>query len=595
MNESFTILYVEDDKAAQKELKELLEDYFTFVLTASDGEEALNLFKNNKIDIVLTDILMPKMDGIELTRRIKKDSPHTPVIVITAHSEHNYLIECIKLRVDGYILKPFDLMELDGELRFRIEDLKLRHELRSKTQLLEEYKEMVDESTILSKADPKGMITYVNNKFCDISGFSKDELIGKNHNIVRHPDMPKDIFSDMWHTIKDMKKTWHGKVKNRKKDGSHYWVDATIKPILDTKGEISEFIALRKDITELENYKLILKNKLEDTSRSLNENINYTKQYEGAINNTLAVLKTDTDNNIVYANDYYSKVSGYSKNELLGTDCEQQRDEKHILLKDCDRVKESLSKGEHVKIVFTNVSKKASPYFVDTTIYPISDVDGRIVEHLHLMHDITELKTIHQEIESTQKEIVYKMGEIGESRSRETGNHVKRVAEYSKLLALLSGLSREDAEILFTASPMHDIGKVAIPDNILNKPGKLTIEEFEVMKNHAQIGYEVLKGSNRTVLKAAAIVAHEHHEKWDGSGYPRGLKGDDIHIFGRITAVADVFDALGHDRVYKKAWELERIYKLFQDERGKHFDPSLIDLVLNNKEKFEQIKDRYND
>jgi response regulator RpfG family c-di-GMP phosphodiesterase len=279
----------------------------------------------------------------------------------------------------------------------------------------------------------------------------------------------------------------------------------------------------------------------------------------------------------------------------LGTDCEQQRDEKHILLKDCDRVKESLSKGEHVKIVFTNVSKKASPYFVDTTIYPISDVDGRIVEHLHLMHDITELKTIHQEIESTQKEIVYKMGEIGESRSRETGNHVKRVAEYSKLLALLSGLSREDAEILFTASPMHDIGKVAIPDNILNKPGKLTIEEFEVMKNHAQIGYEVLKGSNRTVLKAAAIVAHEHHEKWDGSGYPRGLKGDDIHIFGRITAVADVFDALGHDRVYKKAWELERIYKLFQDERGKHFDPSLIDLVLNNKEKFEQIKDRYND
>jgi PAS domain S-box-containing protein len=595
MDNDFTILYVEDDKSAQMELKELLEDYFTLVLVASNGEEAWELYKNNKIDIILTDILMPKMDGIELSRRIKKDSPNTPVVVITAHSEHHYLIECIKLRVDGYILKPFDLMELDGELRFRIEDLKLRHELRSKTQLLEEYKEMVDESTILSKADPKGMITYVNNKFCDISGFSKDELIGKNHNIVRHPDMPKDIFSDMWHTIKDMKKTWHGKVKNRKKDGSHYWVDAAVKPILDTNGKIVEFIALRNDITELENYKLLLKDQLDDTSRSLNENINYIKQYEDAINNTLAVLKTDISNNIIYVNDYYCKISGYGRAELLGTDCEQQRDEKHILLKDCDRVKESLSKGEHVKIVFTNVSKKASPYFVDTTIYPISDVDGRIVEHLHLMHDITELKTIHQEIESTQKEIVYKMGEIGESRSRETGNHVKRVAEYSKLLALLSGLSREDAEILFTASPMHDIGKVAIPDNILNKPGKLTIEEFEVMKNHAQIGYEVLKGSNRTVLKAAAIVAHEHHEKWDGSGYPRGLKGDDIHIFGRITAVADVFDALGHDRVYKKAWELERIYKLFQDERGKHFDPSLIDLVLNNKEKFEQIKDRYND
>ena len=146
-----------------------------------------------------------------------------------------------------------------------------------------------------------------------------------------------------------------------------------------------------------------------------------------------------------------------------------------------------------------------------------------------------------------------------------------------------------------TASPMHDIGKVAIPDNILKKPAQLTDIEFKIMKTHTEIGYGLLKGSNREVLNAAAIVAYEHHEKYDGSGYPRGLKGDDIHIYGRITAIADVFDALGSERCYKKAWKDEKIFQLLEEERGKHFDPKLIDLFLENKNKFLKIRDKYTD
>ena len=187
------------------------------------------------------------------------------------------------------------------------------------------------------------------------------------------------------------------------------------------------------------------------------------------------------------------------------------------------------------------------------------------------------------------------MGEIGETRSKETGYHVKRVAEYSKTLALLYGLNVHESEILFTASPMHDIGKVGIPDNILKKPGKLTSEEFEIMKTHADIGYNLLKGSNREVLKSAAIISKEHHEKWDGSGYPEGLSGEDIHIYGRITAVADVFDALGSARVYKAAWEDDAIFNLFRKEKGKHFDPKLIELFLENIEKFIKIRNKYRD
>lgn len=197
------------------------------------------------------------------------------------------------------------------------------------------------------------------------------------------------------------------------------------------------------------------------------------------------------------------------------------------------------------------------------------------------------------EMEEAQKEIIFKMGEIGEVRSKETGSHVKRVAEYAKLLAIKSGLSKEEADLIKVASPMHDIGKVAIPDAILNKPGKLSKEEFLAVQEHANIGYHLLENSKRRILKAAAIIAKEHHEHWDGKGYPEGLSGEDIHIYGRIVAVADVFDALATDRPYKKAWALKDILTHFQKERGKQFDPALIDVFIENANGFLQIKKQY--
>ncbi|TXK86071.1 HD-GYP domain-containing protein [Paenibacillus sp. N3.4] len=206
-----------------------------------------------------------------------------------------------------------------------------------------------------------------------------------------------------------------------------------------------------------------------------------------------------------------------------------------------------------------------------------------------------ESALLTNEIEETQKEIIFRMGEIGESRSKETGNHVKRVAEYSYLLALALGLSQEEADLLKMASPMHDIGKVAIPDSVLNKPGKLTDEEFKLMQNHTVIGYNLLKQSTRKILTTAATVAYEHHEKWNGRGYPRGIKGEDIHIFGRITAIADVFDALGSERVYKKAWELDRILTLFKEERGEHFDPKVVDIFFEQLPAILLVREHYSD
>jgi response regulator RpfG family c-di-GMP phosphodiesterase len=200
-----------------------------------------------------------------------------------------------------------------------------------------------------------------------------------------------------------------------------------------------------------------------------------------------------------------------------------------------------------------------------------------------------ESALLYKEIEYTQMELVYMLGEAGESRSKETGNHVKRVGEYSYILAKALGLSADESELIRLAAPLHDLGKVGIPDAILNKPGRLTSDEFEIMKTHAELGYNILIKSKRRILKAAAIQAYEHQEKYNGTGYPRGLKGKEIHLHGRICAVADVFDALSNDRCYKKAWPMDKVLNLFEEERGKHFDPELVDLLFNNLDKFKKV------
>jgi len=206
-----------------------------------------------------------------------------------------------------------------------------------------------------------------------------------------------------------------------------------------------------------------------------------------------------------------------------------------------------------------------------------------------------ENRNLHQEIEATQRELIYRLGEAVEKRSKETGGHVKRVALISELLARKYGLDDVHASNIKLASPLHDIGKIAIPDNVLNKPGSFEPEEWEIMKTHAHIGFEMLSSSRKPLLKMAATIAKEHHENWDGSGYPGGLSGQDIDIAGRITALADVFDALGSKRCYKEAWPISDIEKEMRALSGVKFDPDLVEIMLQNIEEFVAFREHYPD
>jgi putative two-component system response regulator len=220
------------------------------------------------------------------------------------------------------------------------------------------------------------------------------------------------------------------------------------------------------------------------------------------------------------------------------------------------------------------------------------EIDGR-TRDLEIASD--RLEKVQRELVIAREETILRLARAAEFRDDETAAHLQRMSHYCHLLGKKRGLDEYTCEMLLVASPMHDVGKIGIPDSILLKPGRLTPDEFQIMKQHAEIGYQILSGSESPLVELAANVAHTHHEKWNGSGYPRGLAGADIPIEGRIAAVADVFDALTSARPYKAAWTVDDATALMLKGRGEHFDPELVDLFLDSLNEILEIKDQFRD
>ncbi|MFQ5450948.1 MAG: HD-GYP domain-containing protein [Nitrospinaceae bacterium] len=200
-----------------------------------------------------------------------------------------------------------------------------------------------------------------------------------------------------------------------------------------------------------------------------------------------------------------------------------------------------------------------------------------------------------RELHDTRLEVIRRLGRAAEYRDNETGMHVIRMSLFSALLGLKAGMSEQECDLLLNASPMHDIGKIGIPDRILLKPGKLDEEEWEIMKTHVTIGAEILAGDDSELLKLACTIVMQHHEKWDGSGYPLGLKGEEISLPARIVSLCDVFDALTSERPYKTAWPLEKTMKYIQEQKGKHFDPRLVEHFKVILPEIVQIQEKFSD
>lgn len=282
---------------------------------------------------------------------------------------------------------------------------------------------------------------------------------------------------------------------------------------------------------------------------------------------------------ICYANDYEIIAECGDISFADGLDSEAIK-----LLEKARKRKGSVFEGDHYVAYFPSKSEQESLLYLEGgQIQQLTDVN---IQLLNLFSNSIGIAfdnlLLNREIVKTQEDLINRLGNAVESRSKESGNHIKRMSEFCYVLGKELNLADSTCEILKQATPMHDVGKISVPDNVLLKPGKLSDDEMEIMKQHSELGFEILAGSERPILKAAAIIAQQHHEKFDGSGYPRGLKGEEIHIYARIVAVADVFDALIHRRCYKEPWPLDDILNLLNEEKGKHFDPQVIE-ALHNK------------
>ncbi|MBD3657098.1 HD domain-containing phosphohydrolase [Marinobacter sp.] len=273
----------------------------------------------------------------------------------------------------------------------------------------------------------------------------------------------------------------------------------------------------------------------------------------------------------------------------------------------CRRLKEDLT-TRHIPVIFVSAKMTVEDELqgfdagaVDYITKPVSPplVKARVRTHLALHDQNRELnRKVREQTEklrSTRLQIIQRLGRAAEYKDNETGLHVIRMSHYCHILGLAAGMDEEEAELLLNAAPMHDIGKIGIPDSILRKPGKLTEDEMAEMKKHCEIGAEILGDDESDLLDLARIVALTHHERWDGAGYPAGLSGENIPRVGRIVAIADVFDALTSERPYKQAWTVGDALGLIKQEAGTHFDPELVKLFEQSLPQILEVKDRYAD
>jgi len=335
------------------------------------------------------------------------------------------------------------------------------------------------------------------------------------------------------------------------------------------------------------------------------KNAHESQSYEYTLteSNNNAIIAIDHTRKILTYNRKAEEIFGYTKAEML------EKDNLNLIMPEGYFQKHNKASLEFFKTkvsrgILNNThelfgKRKNGETFPIRISFGVNDTNDIVIANIS---DITheqdakneQLRLIH-EIENTQTEIISTLGNSVESRDLRTKLHVDRVSLYSEKLALLSGMNAQETLKLKLASPLHDIGKITISDNILNKPAALSNEEFAIMKKHARAGYDILKHSKRELLKLASVIAYQHHEKWDGSGYPQGLQGEEIDIVGRITAIADVFDALSTKRVYKEAWPDEKVKAVMKEGMGTSFDPRLLTIFLEHFEDFLEIRNSLNE
>lgn len=521
------ILIIDDEPMIRQVLAAFLVQWGYASYEAENGRKGIDIFERERIDLVLTDLDMPVMGGLEVLAYIHEHSPDTPVVIISGAGQLDDAVQSVKLGAWDYLTKPIANMAiLENTISRCLERVRLVRENRMYQQHLEEE---------------------VARKTAEL----------RQKNI----DLQEEV------------------AERKVKEAEVRRINSHLEAIVDVSSQLFGYVTMHE----------LLRGVLQSMHLLLHYNRETNEWIEAGEKHNAFVLLSSNGRSQV--------ISGWG----AFASCHESAPEAVLpesLYKRLFRVLEDGVSEYGENDWFGHIR---TPNDIRCVIYLDNchldeEAERRLV--LIYMNNIAsaiDSLALQEEIVNTQKEVVITLGEVIETRSHETANHVRRVAEYTYLLARKYGMSEQEAMLLRFASPMHDAGKIGIPDALLNKPGRLTRREVEVMHEHTIMGFDLLKKSQRQILQMAAVVAHQHHERWDGRGYPQGLAEDQIHIYGRIVALADVFDALGSVRCYKAAWPMDEVVALVRRERGSHFDPDLVDILVRDLPEFMAIREQYPD
>jgi response regulator RpfG family c-di-GMP phosphodiesterase len=463
--ESLNVLLVDDEAQIRELIAKNLKKRCNNVFIAANGKEALEIFDKNGIDLIVSDIRMPVLDGIELLKAVKSIDREQVTVLFSGSNDTEFLIEAINLGCDKFFTKPIDFAKFLQEL----------------------------------------------------------ELLAKKI--------------------------------TAQKQNSHY--------------------------------KKLLRQKWQIDHRDYKDLINEFEQYLELIDATNCIRKYDNDGKIVYINQKLKHKLGHDgkMDEAFGQSC--MHGKKFNITKLNDYIQ---SQGTFKDIIRHQLDSQ--DIYLDSAITKLKDANGEDRGFLEIGYDISKIYALNQELDKLSDDVIYLLGSVAESRSIDTALHLERVTRYATLLANHTDMNDAQKLLLKRATPLHDIGKIAIPNRILQKPGKLTDEEFERIKEHTTIGHNILCSVDNEIFSTAATIALTHHEKWDGSGYPLGLKKDEIDFMGRIVAIVDVFDALTSKRSYKDEWSIDRAIEIIKPQREKQFDPLIYDLFFQHLDQIVALKQK---
>jgi putative two-component system response regulator len=588
------ILLVDDNPAERLAVQAILAPLGHLVVEADSGRAALRAVLRQNFAVILMDVRMPTLDGYETAKLIREreQSALTPIIFLTAFGrDETDKASAYDSGAVDFIFAPILANVLRAKVSAFVHVFRQSQELQGSLVAIEALNAALHASEVRARAvlqnvadgivtaDEGGLIESFNHSAQRLFGYREDEMIGQPLELIVAPSHHEDLSGPArarWSllTATDIPSEPTETVGCRK-DGSCFplEMDMSQMEIRDdtfTIGCIRD-ISARKEQAEGDRRRAHVLHREAQRDRFAFD--------EAPIGSVV----TSRDGRIERVNQALCTMTGHTADELIGT---------HFL-----ELTHPEDRDDSATAVAAMVSGAAGTQRLEkrylhssgrvlegrVAVSAIRDEDDEVTQLFAQIEDVTDVRRTARELEQAQFEILARLAAAAEWRDDDTGQHTHRVGDLSVTIAQRLTLPDPQIDLLRLAAPLHDVGKIAIPDALLGKPGKLTDEEFEQMKTHTTIGAQMLAGSAFALLEMAEEIALTHHEKWDGSGYPAGLAGDVIPIAGRIVAVADVFDALTHSRPYKAAWSTADAIAEMTDQAGRHFDPQVLEAFLSSQ------------